>query len=434
MEEKKKISKSVGEEPKGAAYSSNSNCIAMKPPPYKFPINYLEDNKGMKSASLKAPVSPHQKYYIENGKAVKKNKLSALESRTPKNETAEEEKKIAEKEHQSRLDNYTSFKDGKNNHLAELNQTNNSVGSDTIDNQYLGIMNPIENSMQKAIGNTKLKYDDSADRDQAVMASLAVYGGEDLKYSPTEWETSDLYESILNSKLLANTGFKCQLFVKEELNKKNVKEKRYMLAFAGTEDALDWGANYNESKGQSAQHQAAATIARVLANTVGGADKIIFVGHSLGGGLASAAAYATGSNAITFNAAAVHLPTKLEMLNKYKDINFDERESNINAYINAGEILDIANRAQGLKADGNIKYVKKKGDSPFTSNAASKHGAENFLDIFNIDVQKCFQQYYQKENKMDVPEDFVDEYKNQDAPTHYESITDYTGAAGVGGN
>ena len=33
---------------------------------------------------------------------------------------------------------------------------------------------------------------------------------------------------------------------------------------------------------------------------------VIFVGHSLGGGLASAAAYATNGRAVTFNAAGLH--------------------------------------------------------------------------------------------------------------------------------
>lgn len=81
----------------------------------------------------------------------------------------------------------------------------------------------------------------------------------------------------------------------------------YLLAFAGTSPTslANWRANIAQAFGLgSSQYDQAINLAGDVWQRTGG--NVIFTGHSLGGGLASAAAYATGGRAITFNAAGLH--------------------------------------------------------------------------------------------------------------------------------
>jgi pimeloyl-ACP methyl ester carboxylesterase len=81
----------------------------------------------------------------------------------------------------------------------------------------------------------------------------------------------------------------------------------YVLAFAGTDPSsmANWGANAAQAVGLgSSQYEQGTTMASQVWQATGG--NVLFVGHSLGGGIASAAAYATGGRAITFNAAGLH--------------------------------------------------------------------------------------------------------------------------------
>lgn len=79
------------------------------------------------------------------------------------------------------------------------------------------------------------------------------------------------------------------------------------VAFPGTRGFLafsDWGANIRQAFGRpSIRYQQAIDLAIQIDLATNG--NVIFVGHSLGGGLASAAAHATNGTAITFNAAGL---------------------------------------------------------------------------------------------------------------------------------
>ena len=76
------------------------------------------------------------------------------------------------------------------------------------------------------------------------------------------------------------------------------------VALAGTDDLADAVADGSQALGLStAQYKAAQRVARSLKASYG--DNIVFVGHSLGGGLAAAAARATALSAMTFNAAGL---------------------------------------------------------------------------------------------------------------------------------
>ena len=92
--------------------------------------------------------------------------------------------------------------------------------------------------------------------------------------------------------------------------------------------------------------------ARILSNHIGKLGKeLSFVGHSLGGGLASANALATGNTAITFNAAALSPLTK-----DFLSLNM---KADITANIVRGEVLDyLQQKYLNIRAEGRIKTIE----------------------------------------------------------------------------
>lgn len=79
---------------------------------------------------------------------------------------------------------------------------------------------------------------------------------------------------------------------------------QYVVSFRGSTDASDWKANAQQAVGlPSDQYARALMVARAIGRHPE-AD-VTITGHSLGGGLASAAALASGRDATTFNAAGL---------------------------------------------------------------------------------------------------------------------------------
>ncbi len=83
------------------------------------------------------------------------------------------------------------------------------------------------------------------------------------------------------------------------------ENQQYVVAFRGsTSDRSDWVTNARQAAGLSSDHYSRAlTIGRALARNDD--VPVTITGHSLGGGLASAAAIASGRDATTFNAAGL---------------------------------------------------------------------------------------------------------------------------------
>lgn len=78
-----------------------------------------------------------------------------------------------------------------------------------------------------------------------------------------------------------------------------------VMVFTGTDEPRDWVHNIRQGLGsRDAQYAEAIELAYQAKRVLG--DRFILAGHSLGGGLAAAAAMAADVPAVTFNAAGVH--------------------------------------------------------------------------------------------------------------------------------
>lgn len=97
------------------------------------------------------------------------------------------------------------------------------------------------------------------------------------------------------------TGLQAALFVKGD---------SYIVAYAGTSPSswANWSANLTQALGlESSQYTLGIDIANRLQQQYG--SNLSFTGHSLGGGIAAAAAAVTGLDAVVFNAAGVNSAT-----------------------------------------------------------------------------------------------------------------------------
>lgn len=120
--------------------------------------------------------------------------------------------------------------------------------------------------------------------------------GQDLEALGIQQQSRDGADIALND---TESGFQAAVYTDGE--------GRYVLAFAGTDPTAveDWINNGQQSLGfNSEQYDRAIALSQQLVQQVG-SENVVMTGHSLGGGLASAGSLATGSPAVTFNAAGI---------------------------------------------------------------------------------------------------------------------------------
>jgi RHS repeat-associated protein len=181
---------------------------------------------------------------------------------------------------------------------------------------------------------------------EGALLSKAVYGERTKMggWSEAQNIPSDVQKLLENPK----SGFKAKLYQKT-IN----GELEYTLAFAGTEPSWkDRWADVKQGVGLSKQYDDAVKLATLLTKKLRG--NLTYVGHSLGGGLASLAALTTGNKALTYNSAALSYPTML----KYGVQSISH--NNINAYIIWNEPLNYFQKHNPFgipQAQGNINYL-----------------------------------------------------------------------------
>lgn len=161
------------------------------------------------------------------------------------------------------------------------------------------------------------------EEDARFLAMEDVYNDDTTwgNFVNDKWVIIDVYND-------PETGFKGKLY--REFGTYN-----YVFAAAGTQftSGEDWTANIQQQfRIDTAQYEQARNLAKELVAEYEDCN-LIFVGHSLGGGLASAMSRYTGVDAITFNSSALSHP-------EYKG---NESDSKIAAYISNGDILDYVN-------------------------------------------------------------------------------------------
>jgi len=123
----------------------------------------------------------------------------------------------------------------------------------------------------------------------------------------------------------------------------------YVYATEGSASVQDIKENINQLFGTSSQYKLSVSNAHEISSILAG-KQLYFVGHSLGGGLASINALATGRPAFTYNAAALSQETK----DLYQEYSSDI----IQATIVEGEIVDFLQKHYlQLQAEGVINYI-----------------------------------------------------------------------------
>ena len=138
------------------------------------------------------------------------------------------------------------------------------------------------------------------------------------------------------------------------------KNDEYIVSFAGTDftSAGDWLSNFEQELGFSAfQYEKAVRLAELIAEMLP-PDRVTFVGHSLGGGLATAAAGTGAGNAVVFNPAAL-TQDSADRLN----IEYESSASNTTIFSVDGELLSDVQTNIGFTNEppGNVHIMRRPG-------------------------------------------------------------------------
>ncbi len=174
---------------------------------------------------------------------------------------------------------------------------------------------------------------------------------------------------------------------------------KYVLAFAGSDDAGDWINNGAGTVGASPEGMYASRLAVYLkenleSNGVDG-NELSFTGHSLGGNLASYASIATGSSAATFNAAGLstegfNFANGLRKSTCGRSVSWSEASESVTAYTATGDPLTILQDGTDIpKAFGARKYLETKSGDPSSYVVTGGIGQGSF-DHMKVPISGAF--------------------------------------------
>lgn len=169
---------------------------------------------------------------------------------------------------------------------------------------------------------------------EAALIARDVYDTDDVTLLGG-WERSNDFDDIMKESVQkGENGLVSHLYCREKDRKKD-----YIYATAGTDfnNFQDIKTNivqlYNK---ETPQYLQSLKIAEALKERIGQEDSLLFVGHSLGGGLATYNAIHTDLKAIVFNPAGLSNAS----LEDIEDVEKKAGE-NVECIINANEILNV---------------------------------------------------------------------------------------------
>lgn len=175
------------------------------------------------------------------------------------------------------------------------------------------------------------------------------------KATPEQLDKMGLNEDMLSP---GGSNFRAAVYIKDPNVWGSNPKPEAVLAFRGsTPDKEDWDNNFGQDANSDAPYyKRAVQIGNILAKY---SASIQLVGHSLGGGLASAAQGGSGLTASTYNAAGLHPDTVTRYSTDIQHVAADP--GNITAIRLQGEVLTktqetgitgiLANKAVGIKRD-----------------------------------------------------------------------------------
>lgn len=240
------------------------------------------------------------------------------------------------------------------------------------------------------------KADNESDIDvraAAAMCQYAYYALNNGKKPKAElidgwkpmksYEVDKLVEPNFHHKLKRDvSGFNSMLFQKYA---DGIQYYAYCTEGTDMTSIKDWFSNISQGLiGLSPQYSYSVQMAMDLDRAIGDKAVLWFIGHSLGGGLASNNSLVTSRHAITFNAAGLNpyrVGATLLLNNQAELFHSDRRRKRIHAFVLEGEILNsslrwIGQEAYGTKHVMTYQYLHK---SP-----TEKHGLTTILDIWGM--------------------------------------------------
>jgi hypothetical protein len=175
-------------------------------------------------------------------------------------------------------------------------------------------------------------------------------------------------------------GFKSVFFSRELKDGKF----EYAYAFAGTDDWEDVITDCKMYIQPVAQMKMALNYAQKISNEHTGSE-LTFVGHSLGGWLATGSAYKTSRPAITFNAPGISAKNRI-MYNLNK-------KATVTSYIADGEILSYALSPSGIKPSGNTIILKTNYSWIFYTSMKQRIENHKMISVEDLLIEQGYWKY-----------------------------------------